>query len=780
MKKSGSTSEEFRSLTFNGDWGASSALEMMCYRGRYNRTYSVWRDHFNDLHIGFYDHDTQTINSKVIYDGRQANAPKNLSLIVDKKGKLFVFFTIYEGGSQKLLLTKSIDAEDIQNWASAGELDLGKSPKDWDYTTIHPYIKSTEQGKLSLVWSSSAGDLYYSLSEDDGARWSSATTIYQSDVESGVKPDLQVYADKRGKVHIAMTAESANNGHAIYYFYLYNGAYYQASGAKIKSLKSGPIELEEADLVFDKPGDHTPWIWDITSNESGNSYIGYSKFTDDGDQTYSRAYWNGKAWSNQDLIGMKSAYSGTLLGAHEMISDIAGGLSFDQSSPDNVYLSIKRGQAFEIEKWSTKNRGKSWMVEQITSGSSKNNIRPVAIKNTGSLNVPQMAWIQNTTYQQFVKDPMAESGGRLEERNHKAIKFNVKSPPIDDPLSKESIIHIMRQTADWHLANPRREHRMMTPTNWHYGAFYTGLRALYDLTEEDRYKAELINIGQAHDWKPMDDIFHADRLAVIDNWSWLYRLEEDPEMIKMASWTLDIHLAQPYKRNTDVRFKNSPHKHEWWSWCDALFMAPPSFVEMWKVTDEKRYLDYMNHQWWKTSEYLYSQEDSLFFRDDRYFDQRSENGKKIFWSRGNGWVISGLARILSNLPADFEDKQKFVTQYQEMAGKLLSLQGEDGMWRVSLIDAEYLNIGESSGSAFYTYALAWGINNGLVDKKYQPAVEKAWTALCNNVNREGRLGFVQQVAGDPYPFKAEESHVYATGAFLLAGKEVYLMKSEEI
>ena len=233
-----------------------------------------------------------------------------------------------------------------------------------------------------------------------------------------------------------------------------------------------------------------------------------------------------------------------------------------------------------------------------------------------------------------------------------------------------------------------------------------------------------------------------------------------------------MHLARNYKEATDVRFKDNPYHLGWWTWCDALFMAPPSFTEMWKVTENEKYLEYMDTQWWKTSEYLYSKEDSLYYRDDRYFNKRSDNEKKIFWSRGNGWVIAGLARVLEDLPKDYTNRQKFEQQYTEIAYKLLSIQGDDGLWRVSLHDPEYLDKGESSGSAFYTFALAWGINNGLLDTKYRPNLEKAWIALCENVSSEGRLGYVQQVAGDPYPFYKDQWHVYATGAFLLSGKEM--------
>ena len=87
--------------------------------------------------------------------------------------------------------------------------------------------------------------------------------------------------------------------------------------------------------------------------------------------------------------------------------------------------------------------------------------------------------------------------------------------------------------------------------------------------------------------------------------------------------------------------------------------------------------------------------------------------------------------------------------------------------------------GESSGTAFFTWALTWGINAGFLDEAtYRPAVEKAWQALCNNVNAEGRLGYVQQVAASPYPFYDHQYHLYASGAFLGAGMEMIKLIEE--
>lgn len=355
-----------------------------------------------------------------------------------------------------------------------------------------------------------------------------------------------------------------------------------------------------------------------------------------------------------------------------------------------------------------------------------------------------------------------------------AKKIKASLPAEINVLSKKGIENLMRRTADWQLANPvlKQNERDIHILDWHYAAFFVGLMDLYEQTGDKRYYKEMYSIGKRHDWKILDDILHADRVAIIDMYERLYEKDKDPAMLEKAKWAMDIIMSRGTTKKVMVNFKGNVHYDEWLTWCDALFMSPPVFARMTKITGEQKYTKYMNDMWWKTSDYLYSKQDSLFYRDDRFFGKLSDNGKKIFWARGNGWVIAGLARILKDLPQNSPYRAKFEQQYKEMAHKLLSLQRPEGLWTVSLLDPEYLLMGESSGSAFFIFGLAYGLNNGLLEAKYRINVEKAWKALSANVNQDGRLGYVQQVAGDPYPFKPEEFHVYATGAYLMAGKEM--------
>jgi rhamnogalacturonyl hydrolase YesR len=335
-------------------------------------------------------------------------------------------------------------------------------------------------------------------------------------------------------------------------------------------------------------------------------------------------------------------------------------------------------------------------------------------------------------------------------------------------IKPDDILAIMKKVADWQIAHPKS----YNPLDWHYGAFYTGLMALYKTTQEPAYWNEMQKLGEANQWKLMNDIYHADRLTIAQTFAEMYLIHKDPKMLEKIQWVMDMHIDRTAK--ADVRFEHNAYAFEWWTWCDALYMAPPAFARVYKATGDTKYLDYLDKHWWITSDYLYDENEHLFYRDDRFFKAKTENGKKVFWSRGNGWVMGGLVRVLEYMPEDYPSRPKFVQQYQEMAEKIASIQTPEGFWTSSLLDTQEFPIGESSGTAFYCYALTWGINQGILAKvKYLPIVEKAWKALSKNVNPAGRLGFVQQVGDSPKGISEDDWEVYGSGAFLLAGCELY-------
>lgn len=337
---------------------------------------------------------------------------------------------------------------------------------------------------------------------------------------------------------------------------------------------------------------------------------------------------------------------------------------------------------------------------------------------------------------------------------------------------QKAILSVMERVADWQLANPSK-HR---PTDWTSAAGFTGIMALAGISENPKYRDAMIAMGETNSWKLGARAYDADDHCVGQTYLELYMQKKEPQMLAPTRAAMDYVLAHPRDFATlDFTQKNV---RDLWSWCDSLFMGPPTWVRLYTATGDRRYLDFVVTNWWRTSDYLYDKDEHLFFRDSTYFQKREANGKKVFWSRGNGWVMAGLARTLQHLPKDLPSRPRFEQQFKDMAARIRTCQQEDGLWRASLLDPASYPLKETSGSGFYTFALAWGVNQGLLERqKFQAAVLKAWSALTACVDADGKLTHVQPIGADPKKFDESATEIYGVGAFLLAGSEVYKLAS---
>ncbi len=338
-------------------------------------------------------------------------------------------------------------------------------------------------------------------------------------------------------------------------------------------------------------------------------------------------------------------------------------------------------------------------------------------------------------------------------------------------VSPKAVLDVMQRVADWQLAHPSKHN----PTDWTQGAGDAGLMALAGISGDAKYRNAMLAMGATNLWQPGPKFYDADDHCVGQTYAELYLLYREPKMLAPLRERFDGILAQPSQAvGLAYSKKENPKSREVWSWCDSLFMGPPTWVRIYAATGDEKYLDFAVKNWWRTADYLYDKDEHLFFRDSNYFNQREANGKKVFWGRSNGWVMGGLVRVLQYLPMNHPERPRFEQLFKDMAAKILTCQQPDGLWRASLLDPDSYPLKETSGSGFYTYALAWGVNQGLLDRaKFEPAVRQAWAALFGCVDADGKLTHVQSIGADPKKFAEDSTEVYGVGAFLLAGSEVY-------
>lgn len=344
------------------------------------------------------------------------------------------------------------------------------------------------------------------------------------------------------------------------------------------------------------------------------------------------------------------------------------------------------------------------------------------------------------------------------------------------------------KAANWQLARmdnfeeyiPTFLHRTVEDRGWVQGAFYLGLVRWAIATNNQDYLTFLRNHGEAQNWQLGDRTFHADDHVVAQYYLYIYDQDKNPKILEHTISEFEVVLNDnpemsldfvPRGKIADLGYDHDCQKR--WCWADALFMSPPVWEHLSNITGDDKYAAYSHKEYQAVTDYLLDPEYNLYFRDSRFFERREDDGTKIFWSRGNGWVYSGLANIIDIMDANDPRRDWYIDLFKRMSYTLKDLQSNNGYWPVSLAAGDLYSTPESSGTAFFVAGMAWGINNALLDEEvYLPSVQKGWSALLNAQREDGMLGYVQQVGYAPDKVSPDETQLYGAGAFLLAGTEV--------
>ena len=313
---------------------------------------------------------------------------------------------------------------------------------------------------------------------------------------------------------------------------------------------------------------------------------------------------------------------------------------------------------------------------------------------------------------------------------------------------------------------------------WTRAVYYEGLMALNQVDPQKAYYDYAVQWGEKHNWGLRSGVQtrNGDNQACGQTYIDLYLIDKKPERIKDIKASVDAMMASD--------------KIDDWNWIDAIQMAMPVFTQLGVVYQDTGYFHRM-YEMYAYTKYkhgdkgLFNASEGLWWRDKDFDPPYMEpNDEDCYWSRGNGWVVAALVRVLSILPKNDTHRDEYIRDYKLMMEALVPLQRKDGFWNVSLHDPTNFGGKELTGTALFTYGLAWGINNGFLDKKkYIPIAIKAWNAMAKeSVHQNGFLGFVQGTGKEPKESqpvtytREPDFEDFGLGCFLLAGSEVYKLK----
>lgn len=332
-----------------------------------------------------------------------------------------------------------------------------------------------------------------------------------------------------------------------------------------------------------------------------------------------------------------------------------------------------------------------------------------------------------------------------------------------------------------YLAERYRE-RSADPKLWIQAAFYVGLIRWAEVQGDQEIADHIAAMAKRENYQLGPRPLHADDHTIGQAYLWLYEQNGNRGAYGPTQERFDAILADPPTNSLEMIEANQPGYEgtcqDRWCWSDALFMAPRTWLKLSNATGDPRYFEYGDSEYWATTDYLFSQEHGMFFRDSRYFVIESDNGMPMFWSRGNGWVYAALPLILDDLPEGHPSRDRYMDLYKRMSRAMVEAQKPDGYWAPSLLDPGMVTTPETSGTGFITSGLAWGVNNGIFDDAATiEAVRRGWSALAAAVDEDGKLHWVQQVGKSPDPVQERETQLYGVGAFLLAAAEMSLWQN---
>ncbi len=344
--------------------------------------------------------------------------------------------------------------------------------------------------------------------------------------------------------------------------------------------------------------------------------------------------------------------------------------------------------------------------------------------------------------------------------------------------SKEEVLQSINSANIYWQANNKAQERSF----WDNAAYHTGNMEIYQLTKNISYLTYSEDWANHNQWKGAKSI---------DRSKWKYKYGETDDFVLFGDWEIcfqtyiDLYHIKPesYKieRAKEVmEYEMSTTQNDYWWWADGLYMVMPVMTKLYKVTCNQQYLDKLYSYFMYANSIMYDEKEHLYYRDAKYVfpTHKSSNGKKDFWARGDGWVFAGLAKVLADLPKTDIHRKEYLAKYKNMAEAIVKSQQREGYWTRSMLDPQHAPGPETSGTAFFTYGLIWGINNGyLKEKKFLPAALKGWNYLSKIALQEsGKVGYVQPIGEKAIPGQVVDANStanFGVGAFLLAGCEMY-------
>lgn len=369
-----------------------------------------------------------------------------------------------------------------------------------------------------------------------------------------------------------------------------------------------------------------------------------------------------------------------------------------------------------------------------------------------------------------------------------------KKPAKQEPLTKQDVLQTATLVNNWFMTkwpDPTLDTHVGGKTRpsslWTRAVYYEGLMALYQMDPQEAYYDYTLRWCDYHQWMPRNGVTtrDADDYCCCQTYIDMYRIQKARGM-KRGEGLADLSKVIEHAKMITRLQEND----DWW-WIDAIQMGMPALYKLSRTTGDKRYAA----KAWQMYEYTRNLQDGglrnsvngLWWRDRNFNPPfKTPGGKDCYWSRGDGWVVAALCRVLDEMQPTDPHYREYIFDLTELLNGLLPLQREDLFWNCSLADPTDFGGKEVTGTSLFIYGYAWCVNHGILpEDQYRPLIENTWRAMVKEcVHEDGFLGYQQGTGIEP---KASQPTLYdklpdfddfGIGCFLLCASEVYKMVND--
>ena len=633
--------EDYQVITRDGAWCWFSDpraiyVDDKMFGGFVDKEGSIWA----------FCYDPSTCQSKQykLFNKLDYDDHANPSIMALSDQRLVLFFSAH-GGTKNSPIYYAVSKypSDISSWEEVQEINP-EMEGSLGVCYTNPVMLSDENNRVYLFFR--GRDFKPTcIYTDDLKTWSQPINLVRNDpgYGQGGRPYTKITTNHKDKIFFAFTdahpRDRATN--SIYFMMYKNGKICKADGTVVSETLGSIIPSQEdkvydATRTFDKA-----WIWDIAFDESEKPILVYARFSDrDNKHSYWYARWNGIKWENHKITDAGQWFQRTeyVKEKPEYECNYSGGVYLDHENPNILYTSRPINDRFEIEKWTFTGGKQKWITEAITYQSEKDNVRPFVVRNhRGSQ--PSVLWMYNYKYPGF-------------KAYDCAIRTDQEAKGFSSKWNKKDITIVADTVFRWVMKTYQKDKNYCNQ-GWVSGVLYNGLFDWAEITDKKEYFDFMKRIFSRYYWQLGNRMYHGDDLCVGQVYLDMYAKYKQEKMWIPTKARIDWIIENPPIGNIDITKGVSDR---WW-WCDALYMAPAIFTRLYTLTGDKKYLKFAHKEYLDCYEHLYDKDEHLFFRDGKYLNAKDEKGGKVFWSRGNGWVLGGLAEVLKYLP---EEDKKFM------------------------------------------------------------------------------------------------------------------------